>query len=107
MPTIVYVDPSGVRRPVEAAAGASAMRAAFVHGVDGIAAECGGAAMCATCHVYVEPDHVALLEPMDEIEDEMLDSTATERTACSRLSCQIRMTDRLDGLVLHVPAEQV
>ena len=107
MPTVVYVDASGARHEVRAAAGASAMRAAFVHDVTGIVADCGGAAMCATCHVYVQPDQAPLLEPMDEIEDEMLDSTVAERTPYSRLSCQIQLTDHLDGLTLHIPAEQV
>lgn len=104
MPTIVYVDVEGERRSVEVAAGTTAMRAAFMNGVGGIVAECGGAAMCSTCHVYADDDR---LPPMDEIEDEMLDSTASPRENGSRLACQIDVTDDLDGLVLRLPAEQI
>ena len=87
--------------------GTSLMRAAVTNGVDGIVGECGGQAMCATCHVYVRPEFAAALpEPSDD-EEEMLDCTTAERTELSRLGCQIKACAELDGIVVDVPAEQV
>ena len=82
------------------------MRAAVMNGLDGILAECGGSLACGTCHVYVEPSQLARLPPPSAVEDEMLDMTASERRPNSRLSCQIVMSDALDGLVLHLPERQ-
>jgi 2Fe-2S ferredoxin len=67
-------------------------------------AECGGAAMCATCHAYVEP--MAGLPPVGAVEEEMLESAAAERRPTSRLSCQIKLKPELDGLVVHLPDRQ-
>ena len=75
-------------------------------GVDGIIAECGGNCMCATCHVYVDPAWVDKLEPVGDTEDAMLDSTGAERLSNSRLSCQIKVTPALDGLVVTTPESQ-
>lgn len=82
------------------------MLAALTHGIDGIVAECGGNAVCATCHVYVDAAWLAKLEPVGDDEDALLDGTATERLPNSRLSCQIKITPALDGLVLRLPAPQ-
>ncbi len=107
MPSLVFVSSDGARREVQAGAGLSAMQAAVDQGVDGIVAECGGNAMCATCHVYVDPAWAARVPPITSDEDDMLDSTSSERRLDSRLSCQITMTPELDGLVLHLPPTQI
>ena len=107
MPTVTYIECAGSRRDVDASAGASAMQAALAAGLDGIAAECGGNAMCATCHVYVEEAWLYRLPPMEEDEDVLLEGVAAERRPTSRLSCQIRLTAELDGLILHLPERQV
>jgi len=75
--------------------------------IKGVVAECGGSAMCATCHVYIPEEQLPLLPEMDFVEDEMLGSTAAERRPSSRLSCQIPVTEELDGLVVHLPEQQI
>ncbi len=107
MPNVTYVHPDGARDELEVVSGKSVMMGAVSHGIEGIVAECGGSCMCATCHVYVEPDQLVLLEPMSEDEDVVLDGTAAERRPNSRLSCQIKMSPALDGLVVHLPDRQV
>jgi 2Fe-2S ferredoxin len=107
MPKVTYVHPDGRREALELAEGISVMQGATSNGVDGILAECGGNCMCATCHVYVEPSQLALLAPMSEEEDALLDGAAAEREPNSRLSCQIKVAPALDGLVVHLPERQV
>ena len=107
MPVITFIHPNGVSERVEAGDGESAMLAANKHGLDGIVAECGGNAMCATCHVYVDDAWLTRLPPMADEEDALLDGTAAERRANSRLSCQIRLAAELDGLVLRLPERQI
>jgi ferredoxin, 2Fe-2S len=107
MPTITFIHPDGRAEPVEAELGDSAMRAAIVHGIDGIVAECGGSLVCATCHVYVEDAWIGRVGPFGGDEDELLAGAAAERRAGSRLSCQIKITPELDGLVLRLPERQV
>jgi ferredoxin, 2Fe-2S len=106
MTTITFIHPDDRIEPVAAQIGASAMLAALTHGVGGIVAECGGNAVCATCHVYVDAAWLAKLEPVGDDEDALLDGTATERLPNSRLSCQIKITPALDGLVLRLPERQ-
>jgi ferredoxin, 2Fe-2S len=107
MPTITFIHPDNRAEPVEAEIGDSAMRAAVLHGIDGIVAECGGSALCATCHVYVDDAWIGRLAAIGDDEDALLDGTACERRANSRLSCQIKITPELDGLVLRLPERQV
>ncbi len=101
MPRIVYIEPTGARVEVDVEEGYSVMEGAIMNGVEGIEAECGGACSCATCHCYVQGDWGDKLPKMDDIEDSMLDA-AIERRPDSRLTCQIEVTDELDGLVLKV-----
>lgn len=82
------------------------METAIKVGVPGIVAECGGALSCATCHVFVDPEWISTTGQSEDFEDEMLDDAETPRTDMSRLSCQIRMTDELDGLELTIAPEQ-
>ncbi len=101
MPTIVFVEQDGERKSVEVETGYTVMEAAINNGIDGIVAECGGACACATCHSYIDEAWVAKLPEMDDMEDSMLDA-AYERKDNSRLTCQIEISDDLDGLVVHV-----
>lgn len=103
---ITYISDAGVSTPVEVPVGDSVMEGAIKNGVDGIVAECGGACMCATCHVYVDPAWLDRLPPVQEDENAMLDSTASPRKANSRLSCQLRVTKELSGLVVTTPPTQ-
>jgi 2Fe-2S ferredoxin len=104
VPKIFFITADGTPNSVDAAVGTSIMRAAVGAGIDGILAECGGNAMCATCHVYVaEADR---LPPMSPVEDELLEATASERLADSRLSCQLLVTANLDGLSVVLPETQ-
>lgn len=102
MPTITFQHHDGTETPVEAEAGNSVMRTAVLNNIEGIVAECGGNAMCATCHVFT--DAIAGLPSMKDDEDEMLDCTAEERRDDSRLSCQL---PALDGLLVRIPETQL
>ena len=106
MPTIVFKLPDGTTEQHEGAEGVSVMEVARANGIEGVVAECGGALMCATCHVYVDPEWTARVGAPSEDEDGMLDATASPREETSRLSCQIKITDELDGLVVTLPEAQ-
>jgi 2Fe-2S ferredoxin len=101
MPTVVYVQPDGSREKIEVPIGYSVMEGATINSVAGIEAECGGVCSCATCHVYIDPAWTDRLPAMEDLEDAMLDS-ANERRETSRLTCQISITEELDGLTVTV-----
>ena len=106
MPKVHYIDVSGHEVEVDAEEGTSAMQAALDNGVAGIDGDCGGQAACATCHVFVDPawlDRVGLADPEVELPLLGLAEGAQEN---SRLACQIRLTEELDGLLLRMPAAQ-
>ena len=105
MPGITYIAHDGGSTTVDATAGMSVMRAAVMNGVPGIDAECGGACACATCHVVVDPEWAARLPPPAQMEADTLEMV-TDPQPGSRLSCQLIMTDALDGLTVHTPASQ-
>jgi len=107
MPRAIYIHPSGERSEVEVPVGTSLMMAATGHGLDGIVGDCGGVMSCATCHVFVEPAFAGLLPPPADTEDQMLDYTAADRQPNSRLSCQIAMTDALDGITVRMADPQL
>ena len=102
---ITYIDSQGQSRTVSADAGSTVMETALKNSVPGIDAECGGACACATCHVYVDPAWVAKVGKAESMEEDMLDFAFDVRPT-SRLSCQIRVTEALDGLVVHTPERQ-
>ena len=106
MPKVIYQQHNGSRTEVEVPVGTTVMLGAVKNRVDGIIAECGGNCMCATCHVYVDSKFLPLLEPANDTEDAMLDSTAADRLPNSRLSCQLKMTTALDGLLVVLPESQ-
>lgn len=106
MPHVTYISNAGKQTKLDVPAGTSLMQAAADEGVDGIVGECGGNAMCATCHVYVDDPWLAKLAPMSADEDALLDGAAAERKPNSRLSCQIPASAALDGIVVHTPDRQ-
>jgi len=102
MAKITYIQPDGSRQTVEAQPGVTVMEAAKLNSIAGIEAECGGACACATCHVYVDAAWREKVGKPAEMEEDMLDFAFDVREE-SRLSCQIRVTEELDGLVVTVP----
>jgi 2Fe-2S ferredoxin len=103
---VVFEQADGARVALSVPEGSTVMQAAVGNGVDGIVGECGGSAMCATCHVYVVDGPVASLAPVSAVEDAMLDSTVCERLPASRLGCQVVLTAAQAGLVLRLPERQ-
>lgn len=106
MPDITFIHPDGAEQRLDAPVGYSLMQVATGAGVRGIIAECGGSAICATCHVYVDPAWADRLPGPLTNELEMLEFTAAERLPTSRLSCQIKVTEALQGLVVRLPDVQ-
>ena len=105
MPTITYVAFDGTRHEIDAPVGSTVMENAVRNGVPGIEAECGGACACATCHVYVDEAWTEKVGPPEAMEEDMLDF-ASDLMPNSRLSCQIKVSDALDGLIFRIPARQ-
>jgi len=105
MPQITFIDFEGQARTVEGETGSTVMATAIRNDVPGIEAECGGACACATCHVYVDEAWTARTGAMGPMEEDMLDFGYDVREN-SRLSCQIRITPDLDGLVVRTPERQ-
>ena len=103
MANITWKLPDGSAVSAEVENGDNLMDAAVVNGIPNIPGECGGCLSCATCHVYVDPDWVAVTGDADVIEESMLEAAEAERNERSRLSCQLIACDEFDGLILHVP----
>ncbi|MDO9405941.1 MAG: 2Fe-2S iron-sulfur cluster-binding protein [Polaromonas sp.] len=109
MITLHFIEAGGTPTSASGKPGKSLMEAAVSAGIDGIAADCGGLLTCATCHVYVqEPfaSDASLLPPAEAEEQSMLEFAAAPRKPCSRLSCQIILTQSLDGLTVELPVTQ-
>lgn len=106
MPKVIYINAAGASREIDVPVGTTVMAAALKNGIDGIVGECGGVCMCSTCHVFVDGDHFQRLPPMQDTEEAVLEISAEERRPTSRLSCQIKMTPELDGLIVRMPAKQ-
>ena len=105
MAKITYIEKNGTPHTVEVANGLTIMEGAVQNNVPGIDADWGGSMACATCHVYVKEDWYDRVNEKSEGEDDMLDQ-AFEPNKFSRLSCQISVTDKLDGLVVNLPEKQ-
>lgn len=105
MTTIHFLLRDGSTRTVAADHGQSLMEVAIQNNIRGIDAECGGCCACATCHVYVTDECLAMPAPPDEMERETLEGVSAERRAGSRLSCQITLGPALDGLTVRIPPE--
>jgi 2Fe-2S ferredoxin len=104
--TIHITSPAGATTTLQCRTGQSLMEAAVAANVAGIEADCGGLLTCGTCHVFVREPHASALPPPDADESGMLDFTAAPRQAKSRLSCQIRLDESLQGLAVDLPASQ-
>ena len=105
MAKITFIDQNGNKREVEAKAGQSIMEVAVANMIPGIDADCGGACACATCHVYVDDAWADKIKAKDDMEESMLDF-AEEVREHSRLSCQILVTDEIDGIIVSTPESQ-
>ena len=106
MPKITYIEYNGKNHTIEVANGLSVMEGAVQNNIPGIDADCGGSMACATCHVYVKEDWFNKLPKKEDGEEDMLDM-AFEPKKNSRLSCQIMVSDELDGLEVNLPEKQV
>ena len=105
MAKITYIENNGTSHTVDVAEGLTVMEGAVQNNIPGIDADCGGSMACATCHVYVKEDWFEKVNKKNEGEDDMLDQ-AYEPKKNSRLSCQIIVSDDLDGLVVDMPEKQ-
>src|SRR3954468_12789738 len=107
VPKVIYVGLDGQEYSVEAAEGESVMATAVKNGVPGIIGECGGNASCATCHVWVRDEYLPLVGEPNDTEEDLLEMGVSDRREGSRLSCQIKMSDELDGLTVDVAPQEI
>jgi 2Fe-2S ferredoxin len=103
---VIYIDSTGRAHTVDATIGDTVMATAVKNGIPGIVAECGGNCSCATCHVWVAEEFAPLVGGPGDMEEDLLDMGVSERRDTSRLSCQIRVTEALDGLTVEIPSDQ-
>ena len=107
MVKITFVDYTGEPRDVEASEGQTVMEAAIRNDIPGIVGECGGACACATCHVIVDAAWAEKAGKPSQMEEDMLDFAWHPDPVKSRLTCQIKVTPEIDGLVVHIPEKQI
>ena len=107
MAKITYIEHGGTEHVVDVPNGLTVMEGARDNGIPGIEADCGGACACSTCHVYVHPDWADKLPGIDAMEEDMLDFAFEPKPGQSRLTCQLKVTDALDGLVVQMPEKQI
>jgi len=107
MAKITYIEHNGTEHVVEVANGLTVMEGARDNNIPGIEADCGGACACSTCHVYVDDAWVEKLPAKDDMEEDMLDFAYEPDPAKSRLTCQLKVTDALDGLRVKMPEKQI
>jgi 2Fe-2S ferredoxin len=106
MASVTYIEDDGTTHTLQVPNGDSVMQGAVNNALPGIAAECGGALACATCHCYVDEAWLGKVGSASPAELDMLEATASERKAGSRLSCQITVGESLDGLIVRLPKTQ-
>ena len=107
MAKITYIEFNGTPHEVDVPNGSTVMEGARDNGIPGIEADCGGACACSTCHVYVDAAWVDKLPPREAMEDDMLDFAWKPDPELSRLTCQLKVSDELDGLVVRMPEKQI
>ena len=107
MAKIIYIEHNGKKHEVEVANGLTVMEGARDNNIPGIEADCGGACACSTCHVYVDTAWVDKLPTKDAMEEDMLDFAWEPDVEKSRLTCQLKITDAIDGLVVQMPEKQI
>lgn len=106
MTSIIFVEPDGTRREIDAPDGHSVMEVAMANGINGIVAECAGSLACATCHVVVDDTAFAKLDARASMEQDMLDFAACPPQTTSRLSCQVKVSPALAGAEFKIPEAQ-
>ncbi|MFT3968357.1 MAG: 2Fe-2S iron-sulfur cluster-binding protein [Sphingobium sp.] len=106
MALVTYIEHDGTKYEVDVASGDTVMQGALNNMVEGIVAECGGGLACATCHCYVDEEWMDRVGEAEGVEKEMLEAASAEVKPNSRLSCQLTVTDELDGLVVRLPESQ-
>lgn len=107
MAKITYIEHNGTEHVVDVKPGMTVMEGARDNGVPGIDADCGGACACSTCHVYLDEAWVARVPAKEAMEEDMLDFAWQPDPVKSRLTCQIKVTDDLDGLIVRIPEKQI
>ncbi|RLL63689.1 2Fe-2S iron-sulfur cluster-binding protein [Paenirhodobacter hankyongi] len=107
MAKITYIEFNGTEHVVDVKPGMTVMEGARDNGIPGIDADCGGACACSTCHVYIDETWVDRLPAKESMEEDMLDFAWHPDPVKSRLTCQIKVTPEIDGLVVHIPEKQI
>ncbi len=107
MPTVHFIQTNGQTTSLEVAVGKNLMSFCRDYGFTEIVAECGGSALCATCHVYIDETQGTVFSPVNEVESQMLEFVASERKSNSRLSCQLVINDHCDNLKVYFPDSQI
>ncbi|SHM51661.1 ferredoxin, 2Fe-2S [Roseovarius litoreus] len=107
MSKITYIEYGGRQHVVDVTEGLTVMEGARDNSIPGIVADCGGACACSTCHVYVDPAWVDRLPAKEIMEEDMLDFAYKVDPVRSRLTCQIKVTEELDGLIVQIPEKQI
>ena len=107
MPKLHFIHPNGQTTSLDAPIGKSVMNICRDYGFSEVIAECGGAALCATCHVYVDESQYDMFAKPNEIENQLLEFVASEKKATSRLSCQLLITENCDNLRIYFPIQQI
>lgn len=106
MVKVVYVEADGEQTELQVQEGWTLMQAAVTNGIEGIEAECGGSCCCATCHCYVDEAYLDKVNAPNDIELTMLDDTVAERKGNSRLACQVKISEEMEGIVIELPDVQ-
>ncbi len=107
MARITYIEHNGTQHVVDVKPGLTVMEGARNNNIPGIEADCGGACACSTCHVYVDPAWTDRLPARGDLEEDMLDFAYEPDPERSRLTCQLKVTDELDGLIVQMPERQI
>ena len=107
MVKITYIEFNGTEHVVDVETGMTVMEGARDNNIPGIEADCGGACACSTCHVYVDASWVKKIPEKEDMEEDMLDFAYSPDENSSRLTCQIEVTDELDGLIVRMPEKQI
>ena len=107
MTKIVYIEHSGKSHSINVQNGLTVMEGARDNNIPGIEADCGGACACSTCHVYVDPDWVGKIPEKEDMEEDMLDFAYSPDENLSRLTCQLQVTEEIDGLIVRMPEKQI
>ena len=107
MVKITYIEFNGTEHVVDVEVGMTVMEGARDNNIPGIEADCGGACACSTCHVYVDPNWIGKIPEKEDMEEDMLDFAYSPDEKLSRLTCQLQVTEEIDGLIVRMPEKQI